>query len=207
MAILIPCLVALRSEFNALNPERDKGADGWIGDAAHQARPSDHNPDAQGRVHAVDIDSTGPWPNYTFDIYVRNVIAGERDKWLNPNDVCRLEYIIWDHEIFSRSNDFEPRDYKGSDPHTNHAHFSGRRLDKARADTRPFLQEEDMTVDEFANALADLDSKLAKRMRAIGWQYVGGGIPEGMNTLGVLNEILGKVRSIDARLTVLESKK
>jgi hypothetical protein len=35
---LVPCLVQLRTEFNTLSPNRDKGADGSIGDTA--TRPS-----------------------------------------------------------------------------------------------------------------------------------------------------------------------
>ncbi len=63
MAYLVPSLARLRTEFNQLNPGRDKASDGWIGDAEHQANPtSDHNPDERGAVHAIDVDNTGPWP-------------------------------------------------------------------------------------------------------------------------------------------------
>jgi hypothetical protein len=112
---LVPCLVTLRAEFNAVAPGRDKGADGWIGDPAHQARTSDHNPDAQGRVLAVDIDSTGPWP-VSFDDLVEKCRGDDR-----------LEYIIWNRRIASRDQGWTWRTYTGtSDPHTGHAHFSAR---------------------------------------------------------------------------------
>lgn len=117
-AYLVPCLVKLRAEFNALSPGRDKGADGWIGDAAHLSRTSDHNPDSQGRVLAVDIDSTGPWPGGTagFNAAVESLRGDDR-----------LEYIIWNRRICSRDRGWTWRTYTGSsDPHTGHAHFSAR---------------------------------------------------------------------------------
>lgn len=112
---LVACLATLRAEFNELDPDRDKGSDGWIGDTAHQAETSDHNPDAQGRVLAVDIDSTGPWP-VSFSTIVES-LRGD----------SRLEYIIWDRRIASRDQGWTWRTYTGtSDPHTGHAHFSAR---------------------------------------------------------------------------------
>lgn len=146
---VVPCLLSLRDEFNRINPNRDKGADGTIGDTAHTSA-SDHTPDEdsnilrdhdadhKNEVHALDIDSTGPWPGTTFQARVDRVIAGERAKWLDPADVCRLEYVIYNRKIYSRSRDFAARDHTGSDPHTNHAHFSARYISGAEADTRSF---------------------------------------------------------------------
>ena len=112
---LVPCLVTLRAEFNAVAHGRDKGADGWIGDTAHQSRTSDHNPQADGRVLALDIDSTGPWP-VPFDGLVEKCRGDSR-----------LEYIIWNRRIASRDQGWKWRTYTGSsDPHTGHAHFSAR---------------------------------------------------------------------------------
>ena len=49
-------LQQLRAEVNTAFPNRDKRSDGTIGDAAHSATVSDHNPHANGRVDALDID-------------------------------------------------------------------------------------------------------------------------------------------------------
>ena len=46
----------LRDQVDNRWPKRDKRTDGIIGDAAHQARQSDHNPDSKGAVHALDLD-------------------------------------------------------------------------------------------------------------------------------------------------------
>lgn len=145
---LVRSLVALRNEFNVLAPGRDKGADGSIGDSAHTSRSDhtpdessiylrDHDADSKNEVHALDIDSTGPFPR-SFGSIVQAIIAGEKAKWLDADDVCRLEYVIFNRKIYSRERDFAPRDYTGSDPHTNHAHFSGRYLTASENDTRPW---------------------------------------------------------------------
>ena len=57
MPKLVAAAVTLRSQIDKRFPKRDKRSDGWIGDKAHQARISDHNPDAAGWVHAIDIDA------------------------------------------------------------------------------------------------------------------------------------------------------
>lgn len=112
---LVACLATLRTEFNELASDRDKGSDGWIGDVAHQAEVSDHNPDSAGRVLALDIDSTGPFP-FDFNAAVEKCRGDSR-----------LEYVIWNRRIASRRQGWAWRPYSGtSDPHTGHAHFSAR---------------------------------------------------------------------------------
>lgn len=110
MATLAPCLRNLFGEIDAVWPGRDRRTDGWIGDAAHQARQSDHNPDSRGIVHAIDIDKDGINPLYV----VEQCISENRP----------TEYVIWDRQIWSRSRDFRPRAYTGSNPHTDHIHVS-----------------------------------------------------------------------------------
>jgi hypothetical protein len=153
---VVPCLLTLRDEFNELSPNRDKGSDGTIGDTAHTSS-SDHTPDEDSRVledhdadnknevHALDTDSTGPWPGAAtqkqkarFHARVMAVIAGEKAKWLDPNDRCRLNYVIWDGQIYDKDNDFKPVKYTGADQHTGHAHFSARYETSCENDTRPW---------------------------------------------------------------------
>jgi hypothetical protein len=133
---LVPCLAVLRAEFNALNPKRDKGSDGWIGDTAHQSHTSDHNPDSKGRVLALDIDSTGPWP-VPFNTLVESV-RGD----------ARLEYVIWNRRIAERDRGWTWRTYTGtSDPHTGHAHFSARHDHTGNTSTAPWHLEDFVALD------------------------------------------------------------
>lgn len=112
---LAPSLVTLRAEINKRWPKRSKKSDGWIGDASHSARPSDHNPawGASGRskgiVRAIDVTSSG--------IDANDVI---RDLMQDP----RTYYIIHKGRIRSRTYGFANRRYTGSNPHNSHIHIS-----------------------------------------------------------------------------------
>jgi len=178
--VVVPCLLALRDEFNALAPSRDKGADGTIGDSAHTSS-SDHTPDEdsdvlrdhdaddKNEVHALDIDSTGPWPaGRTFHEICMEIIRREKIKWLDANDKCRLNYMIHDGYIYDKDNDFEPVKYNGSDQHTNHAHFSSRYETSCENDTRPWgvYEEDEMDQVEFTSLLSGAlnDTTVRERM-------------------------------------------
>lgn len=126
MATLAPCLVTLRDEFNKLNPNRDKSTDGWIGDAAHQENPtSDHNPDGDGIVHAIDVDETGPWPNgATMEKMVQYLVAECRKSGESGKDRGRLKYIIYERRIWSASTGWAEEYYDGSNAHDKHVHVS-----------------------------------------------------------------------------------
>lgn len=189
----VACLLTLRGEFNAVAPKRDKGADGTIGDTAHAAGgTSDHLPDEDfpalrgkdadkiNEVHALDVDSTGPWPDGRggeaggwFDRKIHEIIAEERRRWLDPNDMCRLRYVIWRGHIYHLDNDFAPKVYTGSpDKHFDHAHFSARYETQAENDTRPWgVSEDDMpfTPQDFAKAMADYEvwNPYAKRLQKL----------------------------------------
>lgn len=64
--------------------------------------------------------------------------------------------------------------------------------------------EDTVTPSEFVKILQD--PAVAKLMRALPWQYVGGGIPEGYNTLGVANETLLTARAALAAVKGVDTK-
>lgn len=131
-----PALDALRDEINAAYPGRDRSSDGAIGDAAHAARKSDHNPAPDGRggriVRARDFDVDG--------IPVRPILdVLERDP--------RTGLLIWNHRYWTRGHGWRP--YSGINPHTGHFHISVRAGSAYELDTRPWNLEDDMpTLDE-----------------------------------------------------------
>jgi hypothetical protein len=109
----------LRSEINAKYPKRDKRSDGWIGDTSHNARKSDHNPDKNGWVRAIDIDSD----------LVKN---SSKESWLLAEQIKtiafkgdkRISYVIHQHRIASPLKNWAWRVYKGANPHVSHIHIS-----------------------------------------------------------------------------------
>lgn len=101
------CVAALR-DANGRWPSRKKASDGIMGDAAHQARPSDHN-----LGNAVDITHD---PAAGCDGQSIAELAMKDD---------RVSYIIWNRQIWSPTRAAEGwRRYTGSNPHTLHVHIS-----------------------------------------------------------------------------------
>lgn len=107
-------LLVLRDEVNALAPRRSRISDGAVGDTAHGARTSRHNPNRYGVVTALDLTHD---PKGGCDIHA---IARQVAK--NPHD--QLAYIISNRQIASKDQGWRWRRYSGSNPHTIHAHFA-----------------------------------------------------------------------------------
>ena len=105
-------LSTLLTQVNALAPNRSKDSDGWIGDPAHAARKSEHNPNAAGVVRAIDITHD---PKHGFDSYgFADMLRLQGDK--------RMLYVISNSRI---ANPGQPwRQYTGSNPHDHHVHIS-----------------------------------------------------------------------------------
>ena len=135
-----PALVALRSQLNALHPGRDKSTDGSIGDAAHNARKSDHNADwdssPPGIVRALDID--------------RDMIPGDLARSLVATQAIvdalirdqRTAYLIYRSRIWTPSKGWSPYTAAGKvgwfNPHEQHFHISLRHGALYERDTSPW---------------------------------------------------------------------
>jgi len=110
----------LREQFDDSYPDRDRRSDGWIGDTRHQARPSDHNPDEQGIVRAIDIDrdlSGTPKPDLMPDLADQLRLAAKRGE-------KRISYIIFQGRIASSKKGWAWRPYDGANKHNHHIHIS-----------------------------------------------------------------------------------
>jgi hypothetical protein len=130
--VLTRSLAQLRTDLNTAFPNRDHGSDGTIGDPAHQAETSGHNPDdtfgsrseysdndTKAEVRAFDADH---------DLRDRRGINMQMvvDKILQTSaDRNRLAYIIYNRAIWRKRNGWRKENYTGSNSHEHHAHFSG----------------------------------------------------------------------------------
>lgn len=122
----------LRSSVNARWPDRDKASDGAIGDAAHQASVSGHNPDdtagstpewsgdsdGTAEVRAWDMDDDLGEPGTTAQMLVDHLRR-------LPGFASVVRYMIYNRTMYHSRDGFAPTPYIGSSPHTEHIHFSG----------------------------------------------------------------------------------
>ena len=108
-------LLHLKKQVDEAFPDRSKDSDGTIGDANHSARTSDHNPDTDGVVKAMDITHD---PDNGVDSYkLAEELRASRDH--------RIKYIISDRKICSSTQSpWMWRRYTGSNPHDHHVHVS-----------------------------------------------------------------------------------
>jgi len=108
-------LDVLRYQINSAFPGRNKASDGTIGDAAHAKSKSEHNPDANGVVRALDITHD---PDKGVDCgRIIDAMVASRDP--------RILYVIWNRRICSSVvQPWKWRGYSGSNPHDKHFHLS-----------------------------------------------------------------------------------
>jgi hypothetical protein len=112
-----PAILRLRDQIDAAFPNRNKSYDGIMGDAAHQARQSDHN-----EGNAIDI---------TLDVANGPDLPSLREALMKDP---RTVYVIFNHQIEStkiQPGVLRPYTKVGGDPHEHHLHLS---IDPARRD-------------------------------------------------------------------------
>lgn len=174
MPRLAKSLATLRDQINARWPNRSKVSDGWIGDSTHAVRESDHNPNQDDIVTALDI---------THDP------ANGPDTWalaetLRVNRDPRIKYVISNRRIFSSLiSPWQWRSYSGSNKHAHHIHVSvvadparyddagGWRLDAPDAATASIAKPpRGITTDmrrRMATAIADFEARRVNGKLAI----------------------------------------
>ena len=113
--------IQLREQIDDSFPNRDRTSDGWLGDSRHQSRVSDHNPDVDGWVRAIDVDrdlSGRAKPDLMPDLadQIRLLCKSKREN--------RITYIIFDGRIASPKKGWAWRDYTGANKHNHHMHVS-----------------------------------------------------------------------------------
>lgn len=114
---LAKSLTRLREQVNAKWPERSKQSDGTKGDDAHASRTSDHNPNKNGDVTALDLTHD---PAHGFNSY-------KFADWLMIARDSRIKYVISNSRIASGSDGPQPwvwRKYTGANKHDHHVHIS-----------------------------------------------------------------------------------
>lgn len=114
---LSPALDRLRAEIDREYKLRSRKSDGTIGNADHAARQSDHNPNADGIVCAIDLTHDSKHFNaHKFAEALRQRCQEGREQ--------RVNYIISKSRIASVKTGFEWVEYDGSNPHDKHIHIS-----------------------------------------------------------------------------------
>jgi hypothetical protein len=113
-------LTSLLAEVNGAYPYRDKTSDGWIGDAAHRQKVSDHNPNKHDVVQAQDFDEDNRIGDQVVGRALWNFLVQRRDP--------RVKYIIYEEKIVSSyatssRKAWVPGPFSGN-AHLYHVHLS-----------------------------------------------------------------------------------
>lgn len=141
---LAPTLAQLRKEINEAYPLRDKTSDGTLGNAAHAASVSDHNPDSRGVVCAIDIDedlqgsASTVYPHFNSGQAAKAAFVDVLLRKVRNGELPQLYYIIYERVIYSRTRGFAPKAYTGVNAHDHHVHVSVYHDAKHADSTRPW---------------------------------------------------------------------
>jgi len=121
----------LRNQVNAAFPHRDHTSDGTIGDTAHQAETSGHNPDDTSGSRPEwdgDPDSTPEVRAWDMDSDLGSGVTAQQlvdHLRALPGLSSVIRYMIYNRRMYHERDGFAPTPYTGSSPHTEHVHFSG----------------------------------------------------------------------------------
>lgn len=215
--VLTAGLQNLRSQANARWPNRDKASDGTIGDAAHAAGTSGHNPDDSPYDNAAwdgDSDSTSEVRAWDMDNDLRE--SGTSAQMIVdhirhlPGISSVIRYMIYNRKMYHSRDGFAPTAYTGPSPHTEHIHFEGAWSQAADNNTSFNYKLNEVGDMPLTNADADIIlARLNSRMRdeaddiceifrAIAWQYKGGGLQGATSTLDAVSDSQVALAGVEA---------
>lgn len=144
-----PACRAVLDQADALWPHRKRASDGICASAAHhQQNPtSDHEPDAHGIAHAVDL-THDPAHGCDVDGFFADLIARREP---------RVKYLIRNRQITrsyktnaSQPEPWTPQAYTGPNPHEKHGHISV--WTEHENDTSPWFDSQELVMDAEAKA-------------------------------------------------------
>lgn len=125
---LAKSLIQLRNQINEAFPARDRSSDGSIGDDRHRRLKSDHNPNANGVVTAIDIDR-----DFNDGHDGRELVSA-----LVASQDPRIKYIIFERQISETGNATKWFPYFGKNGHNHHVHISVSATAKLYDDPSPW---------------------------------------------------------------------
>src|ERR1700754_709752 len=224
--VLTRNLAAFRDQMNTFFPNRDKASDGTIGDAAHAAGKSGHNPDDsefdnaecdsdadnKSEVRAIYIDDDTRDPDVSMEDILQHLLHLARTQSNFP-----VKYMIYNRRIFSASSGWVQKTYTGPSPHTEHLHLSGVCSDQAdenyynyRLDELVALSDADKQwiTDFFARTTRADNGGLTSK---IGRDALDQSIPNGItgtqsSAWGAIYDIGRQVKAISAAVDSVVSK-
>jgi len=119
LAKLCKAGIQLRCQVDDTWPDRDRRSDGAAASPQHKAHApkSDHNPDNEGVVYALDVDADlASDKSAPFDLADQLRLLARSDK--------RIKYIIFNKKIASKKSLWRWVTYRGINPHNKHIHIS-----------------------------------------------------------------------------------
>lgn len=207
----------LVDQVDELAPHRDRRSDGWIGDAEHATRDSDHNPwiklDGVGIVTAQDLDHD---PAGGFDAHA----LGERlRRQAAAGTEPRIKYLISRRRIASSRDGWIWRPYTGVNAHAQHLHVSVRPEPRYFDSQRSWqIGDDDVTLDDFRKLIPSIADAVWSAKLSIGdystsargWlTYTNrkvGQLQAGVAELGaVVDELAGRSGVTPAELEAIRS--
>lgn len=180
---VVPNLNEAKEQLDKRFPNRDKSSDGSIGDTAHAARASSHNPDLTGSPEYRDGDTKDEVRARDFDKDLRDVGLRTMEdvvqlwvKKLRAGMMKHVRYIIFNKRIWHRRDNFITHEYTGSNTHEGHAHVNSEFNQEADTvtGTNWYLTEltpKTVTPVSTSTGLLELDGELGPKTIAK-WQKV-----------------------------------